>query len=174
MEFKRKIQGRTDYRKRLLLVKSRLPRLVIRKSSKNILAQLVQFDENGDKIILSASTMELQKNFNLNIPRKNLPSAYLVGVLIGSKAMKKGIKKAILDMGFYRNVKGSRIYSVLKGALDAGLDIPHDKSILPSNERLQGKHIIDYSKKVSFPKSYKIKIEDLGKHINEIKGKILK
>jgi len=51
MQFNRKIHGRTDYRKRLSLVKSRLPRLVVRKSLKNTLAQIIEFHENGDKII---------------------------------------------------------------------------------------------------------------------------
>ena len=57
MQFNRKIHGRTDYRKRLSLVKSRLPRLVVRKSLKNTLAQIIEFHENGDKIILSAFGM---------------------------------------------------------------------------------------------------------------------
>ena len=170
MQFKRKIQGRTDYRKRLSLVKSRLPRLVVRKSLKNTLAQIVEYKENGDKILTSASTKELEKKYSLKSSKKNIPSAYLLGLLIGKKAKEKGIKKAILDIGLYRNVKGSRLYAVLKGSLDAGLDIPHNKEILPSQDRLEGKHIINHYQKLN--KQYKI--PDLGKHINEIKAKILK
>ncbi|MEK6936753.1 MAG: 50S ribosomal protein L18 [Nanoarchaeota archaeon] len=170
MQFNRKIHGRTDYRKRLTLVKSRLPRLVVRKSLKNTLAQIIEFHENGDKILLSASTKELEKKYSLKSSKKNIPAAYLLGILVGKKALAKGIKKVILDIGLYRSVKGSRLYAVLKGSIDAGLNIPHKKEILPSQDRLEGKHIINHYEKSN--KQYKI--PDLGKHINEIKAKILK
>ena len=97
MQYKRKLEGRTDYRKRLKLVKSRELRLVVRKALKNIQAQVIEYNENGDKVILSASTKELAKKYNLGIPRSNLPSAYLLGLLIGKKSLKKGIKKVIFD-----------------------------------------------------------------------------
>ena len=170
MQFKRKLLGKTDYKKRLSLVKSREIRLVVRKALRNLQAQLIEYNENGDKIILSASTKELEKKFNLKSPKSNLPAAYLLGLLIGKKALKKGIKKAILDIGMYRSVKGSKLYGVLKGALDAGLSIPHSKETLPSNDRITGKHIVDYNKN----KSYKVNINELGKHLNEVKEKIMK
>ncbi len=170
MQYKRKLLGRTDYRKRLSLVQSRLPRLVVRKSLKNTIAQVVEYHDNGDKILLSASTKELEKKFSLKSSKKNIPAAYLLGLLVGKKALAKGIKKVILDTGLYRNVKGSRLYAVLKGSLDAGLDIPHNKEVLPSQDRLEGKHITNHYQKLN--KQYKV--PDLGKHINEIKAKIIK
>ena len=173
MKFKRKALGKTDYKKRLELVKNREFRLVVRKALKNLQAQIVEYNEKGDKVILSASTRELVNKYNLGIPRSNLPSAYLLGLLIGKKSMKKGIKKVILDMGMYRNVKGTKIYGVLKGALDSGLTIPHSKEVLPSADRIAGKHIIDYNKDRKNT-GYRINLNDLGKHLNEIKEKILK
>ena len=173
MQFKRKFLGKTDYKKRLNLVKSRQIRLVVRKSLKNLTAQLVEYQDKGDKVILAASTNELAKKYNLGIPKSNIPSAYLLGVLIGKKSQKKGIKKAILDLGMYRNVKGSKVYAVLKGAVDSGLDVPHSKESLPSNDRLLGKHIVDYKKNTK-SKNYKINVSELGKHINEVKEKIIK
>ncbi len=170
MQYKRKLLGRTDYKKRLDLVKSRLPRMVIRKSLKNILAQIVEYHENGDKVIVSASTKELEKKFSLKTSKKNIPASYLLGLLIGKKALSKGIKKVILDLGMYRNIKGSKLYAVLKGSLDAGLEIPHEKEILPSQDRLEGKHITAHYQK----KNQQLKVPDLGKHINEIKARILK
>ena len=174
MQYKRKILGKTDYRKRLKLVKSREIRLVVRKALKNLTAQIVEYNDKGDKVILTTSTRELVKKYNLGIPRSNLPSAYLLGLLIGKKTLKKGIKKVILDIGMYRNVKGSKIYGVLKGALDSGLNIPHSKESLPSNDRILGKHILDYKKDNTKIKGYKINISELGKHINDIKEKIIK
>ncbi len=172
MEFKRKILGKTDYRTRLKLVKSRDIRLVVRKALKNLSVQLIEYHEKGDKVLTSASTQELQKKFNLNIPKSNLPSAYLLGILIGKKGIKKGIKKAILDMGLYRNIRGCKIYGVVKGALDSGLNIPHNKEALPSDDRVLGKHIINYTKQKT--KGYKINVSELSKHLNDIKEKILK
>ena len=163
-----------DYRKRLKLVKSREIRLVVRKSLKNLTAQIVEYSEKGDKILFSASTNELVKKFNLNIPRSNIPSAYLLGMLIGKKAVKKGIKKVILDIGLYRSVKGAKIFAVLKGAVDSGLNIPHNKEILPSEDRIAGKHIADYIKNNKQIKPYKINVAELGKHLNDVKGKIMK
>ncbi len=174
MQYKRKALGKTDYRRRLKLIKSRELRLVIRKALKNLTAQVIEYNEKGDKVLLSASTQELVKKYNLGMPKSNTPVAYLLGILVGKKSIKKGIKKVILDIGMYRNVKGSKIYAVLKGALDSGLNIPHDKECLPSNDRILGKHIMDYKKNNAQIKSYKINISDLGKHINDIKEKILK
>ena len=37
--------------------------------------------------------------------------------------------------------KGSRIFASLKGILDAGIDIPHNEEVLPSEERIKGEHI---------------------------------
>ncbi len=157
MIYKRKLKGRTDYKKRMDLLKSRKLRLVIRKSLKNIWAQIIQFNINGDKVLLSAHTNELKK-YGWKSAKRNIPTAYLVGLLIGIKAKSKNIKEAILDIGFYRSIKGSIIYSLLKGAIDAGLKVPHSKDIFPSEDRIKGKHIS----------------EDIQKDFEEVKLKILK
>jgi large subunit ribosomal protein L18 len=98
VEYRRKREGRTNYRKRLKLLSSNKLRLVIRKSLKNITSQLVGYDINGDQVVLGASSKELEKEFNWKFNRSNIPAAYLTGLLLGVKAKKKGIKKAILDM----------------------------------------------------------------------------
>ncbi|GAF81682.1 unnamed protein product [marine sediment metagenome] len=141
--FKRKRLGKTDYRKRLKLLLANKPRLVVRKSLKNILAQIVEYDENGDKVIVSAHSSELKK-YGYGGNKGNIPAAYLVGLLIGGKAKKKDIKVLVLDIGLQNSVKGSRIYSVLKGCIDVGLNIPHSKEILPMDDRVKGKHIKNF------------------------------
>ncbi|MBW2988971.1 50S ribosomal protein L18 [Candidatus Woesearchaeota archaeon] len=142
--FKRKKNGKTDYRKRLRILSSNKPRLVVRKSLKNISAQITEYGENGDKVILAGHSSELKK-YGYEGNKGNIPSAYLVGVLIGSKAKKKGIKDLIFDMGLQKSVKGSRIYALLKGCVDAEINIPHSKSILPADDRINGKHIKDFN-----------------------------
>jgi len=55
--------------------------------------------------------------------------------------MKKGINQATFDIGLHVPSKGSKVFACLKGMVDAGMGIPHDKSILPSEDRIKGKHI---------------------------------
>jgi large subunit ribosomal protein L18 len=71
----------------------------------------------------------------------NLPAAYLTGLLAGKRAKAKGIESAVLDIGLNSPTKGSRVFACLKGLLDAGIEIPHDEEVLPSADRLEGKHL---------------------------------
>ena len=67
---------------------------------------------------------------------KSLSAAYLTGFLLGVK-MKGKVKEAILDMGMHRNVNNSRVYAVLKGLVESGLNIPNGKEALPSDENIR-------------------------------------
>ncbi|MBN2368536.1 50S ribosomal protein L18 [Candidatus Woesearchaeota archaeon] len=142
--FMRKLKSRTDYGKRLTLLKSRKLRLVVRKSNKHILAQLIKYGDKGDIVLKSAHSKELAK-LGWNMSCGNLPAAYLVGLMIGKKA--KG-QEAILDLGLQGTQSGSLLYAVLKGAVDAGLKIPYDDQVIPEEGRLSGSHISDYAKKL--------------------------
>lgn len=137
---RRKREGKTDYKSRLKLLKSAKPRLVIRKSSKNILLQIINSDNSQDRVIITSHSNELKK-FGWDYSMSNIPSSYLTGLLIGKKALKKGIKEAILDTGLQRLVIKSKIYAALKGCIDAGLNIPHNPKIFPTEERIKGGHI---------------------------------
>jgi len=136
---RRRREGKTDYRLRLSLLKSGKPRLVVRKSSKNIVCQIVQYDKGGDKVAASADSRNLKK-YGWNGHCGNLPAAYLTGLLCGTNAKKAGVKDAIFDIGLYASVKGSRLYAALKGAVDSGLSIPHSEEALPKQERIEGRH----------------------------------
>jgi large subunit ribosomal protein L18 len=140
VKVKRKIQGKTDYKLRLSLLKSGKNRLVIRKSLKNILLQIVKSENSKDKIILSSHSRELRK-FGWSYSLSNTPSSYLTGFLLGKKALKNNIKEGILDIGLQKSVINSRLYAALKGCIDAGLKIPHNPDIFPKEERIKGLHI---------------------------------
>jgi large subunit ribosomal protein L18 len=140
--FRRKREGRTDYRKRLVLLKSKSLRVVVRKSNKHIMLQLIEYADKGDKVHFTVKSSDLKK-FGWGMNTKNMPSAYLTGLLLGIKA--KG-KKAILDLGLQAPIRGSRLYAALKGAIDGGLDITSSEENLPSNDRIVGKHISSYAK----------------------------
>lgn len=156
LSYKRKREGKTDYKKRLSLLKSKKTRFVVRKSLKNILVQLINYDAKGDKILLSSHSNQLKK-LGWKFHRGNIATAYLTGLLAGIKAKKQNITEAILDIGLYRPIKGSVLYAALKGAIDAGLKIPASKDIFPKEERLSGQHLS----------------KELQQNFKEVKEKIL-
>jgi len=157
MPFQRRREGKTNYQKRLRLLLSNKPRLVVRRSLKYVRAQIIQFDKVGDKTLVAASSEELKK-LGWKFACDNLPAAYLTGLLIGKKALGKGVKEAILDFGLYPSVKGSRIYATVKGAIDVGLEVPCGEEVFPREERIKGLHI---------------KQKDLPEMFEKIKQKIL-
>jgi len=140
IQHKRRREKKTNYKSRLALVKSGKPRLVIRKSLNNISVQFIDYKPDGDVTIASAVSTELKK-LGWKGLAGNIPAAYLTGYLAGKRAKDKKIVEAILDLGLQTSTKGSRIYGALKGVLDAGVKIPHSEKILPSEERIKGKHV---------------------------------
>jgi len=148
---KRRLKGKTDYRARLALLKSEKPRIVVRKTNKFIIAQLVETNVAQDSVIIGLSSKSLlskgwpkEKSGSL----KSLAACYLTGLLLGKLAKEK-VKEAVLDMGMYRNIQKSRLYSFLKGVSDSGLKIPHSKDVLPSEELIkQNKNTSDIFDKV--------------------------
>ncbi|NYZ74772.1 50S ribosomal protein L18 [Candidatus Micrarchaeota archaeon] len=139
VHFRRRREGKTDYEKRLALLKSRKTRMVVRKTNARVIAQFVEYDAKGDKTIASADSKELTKQ---GFPGKcNAPSAYLVGALAAKKASAKGVKDFVLDTGRHEITHGGIIFAALKGALDAGLQAPHSPECIPKPERIEGKHL---------------------------------
>ncbi|MBU7023120.1 MAG: 50S ribosomal protein L18 [Theionarchaea archaeon] len=138
--FRRRREGKTDYHQRCTMVQSGRNRLVVRKSLRHVAVQVIKAETQGDLTLACAHSSEL-KRFGWKLPTSNIPAAYLTGYLCGVRALKGGIEKAILDIGVNRIVPGSRLFAALKGAADAGLDIPYSETILPSEERIKGAHI---------------------------------
>ncbi len=146
VKFRRRREGKTNYRKRIKLLMSRKPRLVIRKTNKYIIAQIIEFDSKGDRVIVSANSKELLK-YGWSFPSfKNLPAAYLTGFLLGMKAKKKGVGEVILDVGLHPVTKGNRIFACYKGYLDSGMHSPHSEDYFPDENRIKGEHIVNYYK----------------------------
>ncbi|MEM2602579.1 MAG: 50S ribosomal protein L18, partial [Candidatus Bathyarchaeia archaeon] len=98
LAFRRRREGKTDYRRRKALLLSGLPRLVVRPTLKNIHVQIVEAGEGGDRTVASASSKELRK-FDWKGGMGNVPAAYLTGLLAGKRAIAKGISRAVLDIG---------------------------------------------------------------------------
>jgi len=183
--YRRRREGKTDYRLRKKLIISKIPRLVVRKTNKHIITQLVEATVIGDIVITSAHSQELRKKYGWLGDLNNLPAAYLTGLLCGLRAADKGVKKAILDIGLHTSSRGAAVFAAMKGFVDAGVEVPHNESILPDESRIRGEHIAkyaeilssekpeEYSKRFSEYLSRKLPPENLPEHFEEIKKKIL-
>ena len=77
--------------------------------------------------------------------------------------MQKGHKSAIFDIGL--QAKGQKLFASLKGAIDAGLDVPHEDDVLPNDETIKGTHIQKYAEKLG-------KTSAITKDFDAIKEKI--
>jgi large subunit ribosomal protein L18 len=144
--FRRRREGKTDYRRRLRLLFGRKNRVVVRKSNNYIRMQLIAADNVGDKTIVSAISSELQK-YGFEGGKCSSPAAYLTGLLFGKRALAAGFDDGILDIGLVTPVHGSNVYAALKGALDGGLVIPHDPEVFPTEERISGRFIASFLQK---------------------------
>lgn len=159
--FRRRREQKTDYKKRLAVLKSKKDRVVLRVTNTQVNAQLIRYDKDGDKTIASASSKEL-KALGYSGNTKNTPAVYLTTLLLAQKAKKKGVKEVILDLGARNYKSGNKIFAGLKAIVDFGLDCPHDKKAFPKDERIEGKTISEYLKK------------PIDKEFMAVKEKILK
>lgn len=142
VSFKRRRKRITNYAKRLALIKSELPRMVIRGSNKNVIVQFIKYESKGDKVIAFAKSCELSPMGWYST--RNTPTAYLTGLLAAKRAKLKGVSNFVLDIGMVRSNKGSISFAGMKGAVDAGLETNFDESIIVP-DRINGKHIADYA-----------------------------
>jgi len=145
VKLRRRREGKTDYQARKALVTSRKPRLVTRASIKNVEVQIIVAKPHGDMVLASANSRELIKSYGWRAPTGNIPAAYLTGLLCGLKAKASGIEEAILDIGLVSPTKGSKIFAVLSGVVDAGVEVPHSEDKIVK-ERMKGEHIAKYAK----------------------------
>jgi len=167
-KYRRRREGKTDYyaRKRLITQaknKYGAPkyRLVVRFTNRDIIAQIVSSEINGDKVLVAAYAHEL-KAYGVTHGLTNWASAYCVGLLIARRVLKKlsldeqftGVEeadgefslteaaegengesrrpfKAFLDVGLARTSTGARVFAVMKGASDGGILVPHSEKRFP-------------------------------------------
>ena len=137
VQYRRRRLNKTDYLSRAELLKTNLPRLIVRKTNRYIITQIVESKEAQDRVLCSAESKELLKyGLKASYSIKNLGASYLTGYLCAKKAIKLGIKDAILDIGRHISTKGNKVYAVAKGAIDAGLDINCSEEVIPEMERI--------------------------------------
>jgi len=126
-------------------------RLIVRFTNKDVTAQIASSKIEGDHILAAAYSHELPR-YGVKVGLTNYAAGYATGLLLARRLLTKlnlaeaypgqvkvtgedstveekpdGPKpfRAYLDIGLARTTTGSRVFSVLKGALDGGLAIPH-------------------------------------------------
>ncbi len=157
---RRRIKGKTDYKKRLSLLKSGAPRIVIRRTNKYFIIQYVESEEAKDKVIFGFTSKSL---LNYGWPEKlkgslkSIPAAYLSGFLAGKKIKKKNLENPIPDTGMSRIIMNSRIFAFIKGLIDSGIEIKCNEKNFPGEEKIKGK----------FLKNSELNFEKIKSNINK-------
>jgi large subunit ribosomal protein L18 len=141
---RRRKEGKTDYLKRIKLIKGGKPRIVFRKTNKYIISQFVKSEEAQDKILIGITSKKLlaygwPKNSAGGL--KSIPAAYLSGYLMGRKIRKLKLDNPLVDFGMIKVSHKTKLFGFLKGLIDAGIKIECKKENFPSDERLHGKHL---------------------------------
>ena len=149
---RRRREAKTDYAKRIKLLKSNSPRIVFRKTNRYLIAQYVISKEAKDEIKLGGNSKELlkfgwPKEFSGSL--KSISAAYLFGILMNKKIKEKKLEKPIIDFGMIKMIHKTKTYAFLKGLKDSGLDINCNDKFCPDESRLKGEHMknkIDFEK----------------------------
>ena len=155
MKKRRRFEGKTNYKKRLKILKGEFPRVVFRKTNRYIVGQLIKSVEAQDKVEIGVTSKDLLK---YGWPKdrigslKSIPAAYLTGFLIGEKILEKNKEKVIVDFGLTSNIHKSRMYAFLKGLVDSELKINYKEKTFPEKERIKG---VQLKEKINIPEILK-------------------
>jgi len=139
-------------------------RLVVRRTNAKFITQIIYSTMTGDRVLCAAESTELRAH-GLTAGLTNYASAYATGLLLARRLLKQ-VKldtiykattdvngeyfnvdddvdddrrpfKALLDVGLQRTTTGARIFGVLKGACDGGINVPHKTKRFPGYSRAQ-------------------------------------
>uniref|UniRef100_A0A1I7YFX9 Large ribosomal subunit protein uL18 n=1 Tax=Steinernema glaseri TaxID=37863 RepID=A0A1I7YFX9_9BILA len=157
-------------------------RLIVRFTNKDIVAQIAYSRIEGDYVIASAYAHELPR-YGIKAGLTNYAAAYATGLLLARRHLQKmnldkdyvgvekcdgedynveengerGPFKAVLDIGLARTTTGAKIFAVMKGVTDGGIDVPHSETRFAGydseskeynaeahRDRILGKHVAEY------------------------------
>jgi len=141
---KRRNENKTDYLKRIKLLKSGRPRICFRKTNAYLNAQYIESKEAQDKVILGLTS---QKLMEYGWPKeakgslKSSSASYLLGILIGKKIIEKKFENPVVDFGMTKIIHKNNAFAFLNGLKDAGLKIKCDKENFPDENRIKGEHM---------------------------------
>jgi large subunit ribosomal protein L5e len=136
---------------------SRKYRLVARRTCTKIIAQIIYSTMTGDRVLAAADSNELRVH-GLTAGLTNFSAAYATGLLLARRLLKQvGLAdmyktnsdingeyfnvdedvqekrpfKALLDVGISSTTTGARVFAVMKGASDGGINVPHKTKRFP-------------------------------------------
>jgi len=141
---RRRRENKTDYSRRIKILKSLKPRIIFRKTNKYIIAQYVVSDAAQDKVIINSNSKKL---LNYGWPEKasgslkSLPASYLTGYLIGKQIISSNLENPVVDTGMTRILHKSKVFAFLKGLIDSGIKMECKKEAFPDDKRLKGEHM---------------------------------
>ena len=159
VHFRRRREGKTDYRVRLRLLRSGSARAVVRFSGRRVHVSIVQYDPVGDRVVAAAESAELGRLGFPSASFSSTPAAYLTAYLAGLRSKSAGADAVVLDTGIRHPTEGGRLAAALKGLLDSGVEVPHGEGGFPSADRLNGAHL---PKPLPQPlEAYKMKLPEL-------------
>lgn len=105
-------------RTRMHIKKLAVPRLAIHRTNKYLYAQV--FNEDGTKVLASASTAQASVNEGLN-GKCNIEAASRLGQVIAERAKEAGVESVAFDRGGYRY--HGRVKALAEAAREAGLKL---------------------------------------------------
>jgi large subunit ribosomal protein L18 len=141
---RRRKENKTDYLKRLKLLKGEKPRIVFRKTNRFIISEYTVSKEAQDKVIVGMDSRKLNEYGwpkNAQGSLKSITASYLTGYLTGKTIIKQKLETPILDTGMNRMIHKNKIYAFLKGIIDAGININCEKKLFPDESRIKGQHL---------------------------------
>lgn len=148
---------------------------------RDVICQVVAAQIVGDQVICSAYSHELPK-YGIKCGLTNFSASYATGLLLARRLLSQyGLAevyvgkeeadgelfeveeeenrrpfKAILDVGLIRTTTGNKVFAAMKGAVDGGMNIPHNEKRFPAyseedgfnaevlKDRILGAHVAEY------------------------------
>src|SRR3989344_1413907 len=89
---RRRREQKTNYSRRLRVLHGKTARLVVRTTNTKIIAQVIKFSPEGDKVAAGIDSTQLHQQ-GWPYSCKNYPAFYLTGFWIGKMALAKGYKE---------------------------------------------------------------------------------
>lgn len=158
-------------------------RIIVRITNTDVIAQVAYARIEGDIVMSCAYSHELPR-YGVKVGLTNYAACYCTGLLLARRLLKKlkldklypgqtevdgemynvedvekgpGAFRANLDVGLARTTTGAKIFGVMKGAVDGGIEVPHSEKRFPGYDKeakefnaevlrdhIFGKHVADY------------------------------
>mmetsp|Transcript_54861 Transcript_54861/g.129405 ORF Transcript_54861/g.129405 Transcript_54861/m.129405 type:complete len:189 (-) Transcript_54861:409-975(-) len=135
--------------------------------TRNIICQFVQSRLQGDHILKAMYSKNLEI-FGIKSGKTSFSASYIIGLLLAKKVLrqnfffqeknenKQAIPNAVLDLGLRRVTTGNKVFGVMTGVVDGGINVPHNEKRFPGyqagekfdsdllNQRIKGEHVREY------------------------------